>query len=105
MLQLFRAARRCKAAGKLVVFGGPYPTACPDECRDECDVMVLNEGECTWPPFMKDLEAGSVKRVRTIWVLFKVLLPLLVEEIYQQLRRVETHCSKVHFNKRFTLCL
>ena len=60
--QLCRAADRCKAGGKIVVFGGPYPTACPDECRDHCDVMVLNEGEITWPQFMKDLELGRVKR-------------------------------------------
>src|SRR5260370_28328456 len=52
---LFKAAQRCKAAGKLVVFGGPYPTACPDECRAFCDVLVLNEGEITWPLFLADL--------------------------------------------------
>src|SRR5213076_1178458 len=45
-------------AGKIVVFGGPYPTACPDECSIYCDVMVLNEGEITWPMFLKDLESG-----------------------------------------------
>jgi radical SAM superfamily enzyme YgiQ (UPF0313 family) len=61
--QLFRASRRCRNAGKLVVFGGPYPTACPEECRDECDVMVLNEGEITWPLFLRDLEAGALKPV------------------------------------------
>ncbi len=63
--QLFSAARRCRAASKLVVFGGPYPTACPDECRAECDVMVLNEGEITWPIFLKDLAAGTLQRVYT----------------------------------------
>src|SRR5215469_15089456 len=46
---LMRVAQRCRDAGKLVVFGGPYPTACPDECRPWCDVLVLNEGEVTWP--------------------------------------------------------
>ena len=29
---LFATAERCRAAGKLVVFGGPFPTGCPDEC-------------------------------------------------------------------------
>ena len=53
---LFRAARRCRDAGKLVVFGGPYPTACPEECAPHCDVLVLNEGEITWPAFISDLE-------------------------------------------------
>ena len=61
---LFRAARRCKDAGKLVVFGGPYPTACPQECESQCDVLVLNEGEITWPAFISDLEqTGGYKTV------------------------------------------
>lgn len=58
-------ARRARAAGKLVVFGGPYPTACPEECAPHCDVLVLNEGEVTWPRFLRDLEKGSVERTYT----------------------------------------
>ena len=58
---LMAAATRCRQAGKLVVFGGPYPTACPDECRPYCDVLVLNEGEITWPLFLEDLESGEVQ--------------------------------------------
>jgi radical SAM superfamily enzyme YgiQ (UPF0313 family) len=60
---LMPAAARCRQAGKLVVFGGPYPTACPDECRPYCDVLVLNEGEITWPLFLTDLESGEVQPV------------------------------------------
>jgi radical SAM superfamily enzyme YgiQ (UPF0313 family) len=55
---LFAAADRCRAAKKPVVFGGPYPTSFPDECRPHCDFMVLNEGEITWPAFLTDLSAG-----------------------------------------------
>lgn len=62
---LMQDAMRCRQAGKLVVFGGPYPTACPDECRPYCDVMVLNEGEITWPLFLKDLESGEVQPTYT----------------------------------------
>src|SRR5262245_64494440 len=51
---LFKTAALCKSTGKLVVFGGPLPTACPEECRPYCDVQVLNEGEITWPLFLKD---------------------------------------------------
>ena len=58
---LMAAAARCRQAAKLVVFGGPYPTACPDECRPCCDVLVLNEGEITWPLFLKDLASGNVQ--------------------------------------------
>ena len=60
---LMPAAAQCRQAGKLVVFGGPYPTACPDECRPHCDVLVLNEGEITWPLFLKDLESGEVQPI------------------------------------------
>lgn len=62
---LFAAASRCKAAGKLTVFGGPLPTACPEECRPYCDVLVLNEGEMTWPAFLEDFERGIRKGVYT----------------------------------------
>ncbi|MBV9085510.1 MAG: DUF4070 domain-containing protein [Acidobacteriaceae bacterium] len=60
-----RAAQRCQAAGKLVVFGGPYPTACPEECKPYCDVLVLNEGEITWPLFLNDLECGKFLPIYT----------------------------------------
>jgi radical SAM superfamily enzyme YgiQ (UPF0313 family) len=56
---LFAIADRCRQTGKLLVFGGPYPTACPDECAPHCDVLVLNEGEVTWPRFLADLERGD----------------------------------------------
>ncbi len=58
---LLRVADRCRKAGKLVVFGGPYATACPDECRNHCDVLVLDEGEVTWPMFLADLETGNIQ--------------------------------------------
>ena len=61
--KLFVAADRCRAAGKPVVFGGPYPTSFPDECRSHCDYMVLNEGEVTWPLFLADLQADTLKPV------------------------------------------
>ncbi len=56
---LFAVGERCRKAGKLVVFGGPLPTACPEECAPYCDVQVLNEGEVTWPLFLADLERGT----------------------------------------------
>ncbi len=60
---LIEAAKRCRRPGKMLVFGGPYPTACPNECRPYCDVLVLNEGELTWPLFLRDLQAGTVQPV------------------------------------------
>ena len=60
---LFAAARRCREAGKAVVFGGPYPTSFTAECAEHCDHMVLNEGEVTWPLFLRDLAAGALRRI------------------------------------------
>ncbi len=60
---LFETAQYCKQIGKLIVFGGPYPTSCPDECEPYCDVLVLDEGEITWPIFLKDLEENCYKKI------------------------------------------
>ncbi|MGR9074183.1 MAG: B12-binding domain-containing radical SAM protein, partial [Gammaproteobacteria bacterium] len=62
---LIETARRCKEKGKLTVFGGPYPTACPEECAPYADVLVLNEGEITWPEFLADYEKGEIKPLYT----------------------------------------
>jgi radical SAM superfamily enzyme YgiQ (UPF0313 family) len=53
---------RCKAAGKRMVAGGPLFLG---EWQDfpEVDHFVLNEGELTIPPFLRDLETGAPKRV------------------------------------------
>ena len=60
---LFQVAQRCREAGKLVVFGGPYPTACAEECAPYCDVLVLNEGELTWRSFLNDLQRGAYRAI------------------------------------------
>ena len=52
------AAAQARALGKFVVFGGPFPTSCADDCRPHCDALVLNEGEITWPLFLADWEKG-----------------------------------------------
>src|SRR6185295_7263471 len=60
---LFSAAQRCRQAAKPIVFGGPYPTSFTDECLPYCDYLVLNEGEVTWPMFLRDMGAGSLQPV------------------------------------------
>jgi len=62
---LFNIARRCRTSGKLIVFGGPYPTMCPEECAKYADVLVLNEGEITWRDFIGDWEEGKYKSIYT----------------------------------------
>ena len=53
---------RCKAAGVRVVAGGPLFTA-EHEQFDEVDHFVLNEAEATLPAFLRDLAAGTPRRI------------------------------------------
>jgi radical SAM superfamily enzyme YgiQ (UPF0313 family) len=53
--------KRCKAAGKRVVIGGPYITTTIKELP-EADHIFLGEAEETLPQFVKDLERGEAKR-------------------------------------------
>ena len=53
---------RCKSCGLKVVAGGPLFTTEYDQF-EMVDHFVLNEAEMTLPPFLRDLEQGSAKRV------------------------------------------
>ncbi len=56
--------RRCRAAGKTVVAGGPGFTTHP-ESFPEADHFVLNEAEVTLPQFLDDFHRGTLQRVYT----------------------------------------
>ncbi|MBW2965296.1 DUF4070 domain-containing protein [Candidatus Woesearchaeota archaeon] len=58
------AIKRCKAAGKIVVAGGPAFTTQPERFP-EVDCFVQNEGEITIPMFLADLENGTLKKFYT----------------------------------------
>ena len=55
---------RCKALGRPTVAGGPLFTSEYDGF-DEVDHLVLDEGECTVPPFLADLEKGTPQHIYT----------------------------------------
>ena len=59
---LERVISRCKASGKTVVAGGPYPTSSYESIAG-VDHFVLGEAEITLPPFIADWEAGRAGRV------------------------------------------
>jgi radical SAM superfamily enzyme YgiQ (UPF0313 family) len=53
--------RRCRAAGKRVVVGGPFVST---SVRDlEADHLFVGEAETTLPEFIRDLENGRPRRV------------------------------------------
>jgi radical SAM superfamily enzyme YgiQ (UPF0313 family) len=54
--------RLCRERGRTVVAGGPYPSSSHELIRG-VDHFVLDEAELTLPPFLRDLERGSPKRV------------------------------------------
>jgi len=58
-----KTARRCKAAGKTTVGGGPLFTGEYALFNNEIDHFVLNEAEPTVAAFVADLEAGQLKRL------------------------------------------
>ncbi len=53
---------RCRAAGKIVIAGGPLFTSAADEFPD-VDHFVLNEAELTLPEFLADFAQGRARRV------------------------------------------
>lgn len=59
----FDIARSYRQKGIPVVFGGIYPTTCPEENAAHADACVIGEAEQLWPEVIKDTEAGRLKKV------------------------------------------
>ena len=53
---------RCRALGVRTVAGGPLFTSQPD-AFPQVDHLILGEGEISIPPFLRDLQAGTPKRI------------------------------------------
>ena len=66
----YRVADALRAAGILVVMGGPHVTECPDEAlgREEggtrhADAVALGEADETWPQIVEDAARGELKEI------------------------------------------
>lgn len=65
----YRFADALRAAGVLVVMGGPHVTECADEAlgRDggpkHADAVALGEADNTWPQIIEDAAKGQLKEV------------------------------------------
>ncbi len=59
----YALADRFRAAGVRVVMGGTHVSALPDEALEHADAVVLGEGEVGWPEVLRDLSAGSLRRI------------------------------------------
>jgi len=60
--RMLEIAAEFRRRGRFVVLGGPYASLCPEELREHCDVLFVDEAEETWPAFLRDLEAGTWQR-------------------------------------------
>jgi radical SAM superfamily enzyme YgiQ (UPF0313 family) len=55
--------QECARLQKKVIAGGPLFTAKPEDYIDRVDHLILNEAECTLPPFLADLAKGTLQKV------------------------------------------
>jgi radical SAM superfamily enzyme YgiQ (UPF0313 family) len=65
----YRMADAIRAAGALVVFGGPHVTEVPDEPLGRsgeprhADAVALGEADYTWPRIVADADAGKLQEI------------------------------------------
>ena len=59
VVEAYRLADTCKAAGATVVMGGPHATFNPEEALGHCDYVVRGEGEVAFPALVTALANGG----------------------------------------------
>lgn len=57
----YQIADQFRAKGVPVIIGGYHPSALPLEAKRHCDAVFLGEAEETFPEFLQDLKAGTIK--------------------------------------------
>ena len=48
--------------GSKIVMGGPHSTLLPEEVKNNCDYIMIGEGELIWPEFLEDFYNGKAKK-------------------------------------------
>ncbi len=68
----YSAAEELKASGKMVIAGGPHPSALPQEALRYFDAVCVGPGDCVFPTMVGDAENGRLGDVyygqREDWV-------------------------------------
>src|ERR1051325_3006075 len=59
----YRLADHYRARGVYVALGGLHVTSLPDEAAPHADSIFLGSGEDTFPQFVRDLKAGTPKKL------------------------------------------
>lgn len=59
----YAVAERYREVGVTTLIGGLHVTALPHEALRHCDVVVVGEGELSWPELLDDFENGRLRRV------------------------------------------
>jgi radical SAM superfamily enzyme YgiQ (UPF0313 family) len=57
----YNIANKFRKNGSKVVMGGPHVTLLPEEAIQNCDYIVVGEGELTWPKFLEDFYNDCAK--------------------------------------------
>jgi radical SAM superfamily enzyme YgiQ (UPF0313 family) len=55
----YSISARFRKAGSKVVMGGPHATLMPEEVKENCDFLLIGEGENIWPQFLEDFRNGA----------------------------------------------
>lgn len=61
IFEAYELAQRYRKKGVKVVIGGPHVTSLPEEAKENCDSVVLGEGEPVWLELLNDFEKGKLK--------------------------------------------
>lgn len=59
----YTLAARFRERGTITVIGGLHATVLPQEAAAHFDVVVVGEGEVSWPEVLADFEAGCLQKI------------------------------------------